>query len=165
MQLRNERAVVHARLERTEIAAPITGVVLDLTVNTIGGVISPGQDLLDLVPQSDKLIVEARIAPRDIDKVFLGQSSLIRMSAFNQATTPEISGNVQSVSADQLTDAMTGEAYFLARIEIDGATATNDLPLVPGMPAEVFVQMGDRRAISYLTKPFMGRLARAFIEG
>lgn len=165
MQLRNERAVVNARLARTEIAAPIAGVILDLSVNTIGGVISPGQDLLDLVPQSDKLIVEARIAPRDIDKVFLDQSSLIRMSAFNQATTPEISGIVQSVSADQLTDAVTGEAYFLARVEIDGAKGANDLPLVPGMPAEVFIQTGDRRAISYLTKPFTDRLARAFIEG
>jgi len=166
MQLRTERAVVGARLERTEVVAPIAGVVLDLAVHTIGGVVSPGQNLLDLVPQSDKLIVEAKIAPRDIDKVFLGQSSVIRMSAFNQAATPEVNGKIQSVSADQLIDATTGEAYFLARVEIDnaGASGTHDLALVPGMPAEVFIETGDRRAISYLTKPFTDRLVRTFIE-
>jgi len=165
--LRNEQSVAEARLKRTEIVAPIAGVVLDLAVHTIGGVVSPGQDLLDLVPNSDKLIVEARISPRDIDKVSLGQSSHIRMSAFNQATTPEVSGKVQSVSADQLTDAATGESYFLARIKIDDTDAgsAGNLALVPGMPAEVFIETGDRTAISYFTKPFTDRVARTFTEG
>jgi len=167
VQLQNEQAIAEARLKRTEIVAPIAGVVLNLAVHTIGGVVSPGQDLLDLVPKSDKLIVEARIAPHDIDKVSLGQSSRIRMSAFNQATTPEVSGKVQSVSADQLIDAATGEPYFLARIEIDDtdASGARDLALVPGMPAEVFIETGKRTAISYFTKPFTDRLARTFTEG
>lgn len=167
VQLLNEQAVAEARLKRTEIVAPIAGVVLDLAVHTIGGVVSSGQDLLDLVPESDKLIVEARLAPHDIDKVSPGQSSRIRMSAFNQAITPEVSGSVQSVSADQLSDPVTGEPYFLARIEIDDAhpSDTSDLALVPGMPAEVFIETGKRAAISFLTKPITDRLARTFIEG
>lgn len=167
VQLQNEQAIAEARLKRTEIVAPIAGIVLDLAVHTVGGVVSPGQDLLDLVPELDKLIVEARIAPHDIDKVSLGQSSRIRMSAFNQATTPEVSGKVQSVSADKLSDPATGEPYFLARIEIDDSdpSGIGDLTLVPGMPAEVFIETGKRTAISYFIKPFTDRLERTFIEG
>jgi HlyD family secretion protein len=154
-------------LRRADIIAPHGGVVLDLALHTVGAVITPGQPLLDIVPDTDDLLVEAQIATNDIDKISLGQTSVVRLSAFDQAETPEFAGTVRSVSADHLIDDLTGEPYYVARIAItDEEPGTrHDFELVPGMPAEVFIETGDRTAISYFVKPLTDRLARTFVEG
>lgn len=165
--LREQRITAEERLNRADIIASHEGVVLNLAVHTEGGVITPGQPILDIVPNGDELLVEARIATNDIDKVSPGQTSVVRLSAFDQNETPEIEGTVTSVSADRLIDEVSGDPYFVARIDIADhqPDADGTIELVPGMPAEVFIQSGDRTAISYFIKPLSDRLARTFIEG
>ncbi len=164
--LQERRIAAEERLKRAQIVASHAGVVLDLAVHTVGGVITPGQPILDIVPDTDELLVEAQIATSDIDKITLGQTSVVRLSAFSQDETPEIEGTVRSVSADRLIDDITGEPYYMARIDIAGQKLSSggNLELVPGMPAEVFIETGDRTAISYFVKPLTDRLAKTFIE-
>ena len=163
--LQEKRVTAEERLRRADIIAPHAGVVLDLAVHTVGGVIAPGQPLLDIVPDADALLVEAQVATKDIDKITLGQTSLVRLSAFDQAETPEINGTVAAISADRLVDEVTNEPYYMARIIITDDEMIEQFDLVPGMPAEVFIETGDRTAISYLVKPLTDRLARTFVEG
>ena len=163
--LQERRIAAEERLKRAGIVASHAGVVLDLAVHTVGGVITPGQPILDIVPDTDELLVEAQIATSDIDKVSLGQASVVRLSAFSQDETPEIEGTVRSVSADRLIDEVTGQPYYVARIDIAGQQlSSGGIELVPGMPAEVFIETGDRTAISYFVKPLTDRLAKTFIE-
>jgi epimerase transport system membrane fusion protein len=155
-------------VDRTVIKAPESGMVLGLTVHTIGAVIPPGGHLLDIVPQQEKLIVEAQISPIDIDRIYIGQKTEIRFSAFKSAKTLKIDGKLLTVSADRLTDEQTKNSYYLARIEVDKAglddLSKNDLVLVPGMPAEVLINTGDRTFIEYLMKPISNIFARSLIE-
>ncbi len=163
--LQERRVTAEERLKRADIIAPHAGVVLDLAVHTVGGVIAPGQPLMDIVPDSDTLLVEAQVATSDIDKITLGQTSVVRLSAFDQAETPEIMGRVESISADRLIDEVTNQPYYMARIAITGDAGADRFDLVPGMPAEVFIESGERTAISYFVKPLTDRLARTFVEG
>jgi HlyD family secretion protein len=154
------------QLRRTEIRASISGVVHEMSVHTVGGVISAGEQLMLIVPAADRLTVEARVAPQDIDQVRLGQTAWLRFSAFNQRTTPEISGTVSRVSADVTTEQRTGIAYYTARISIDPSELgrLGEVSLVPGMPVETFIRTGERTVGSYLTKPLYDQVARAFRE-
>ncbi|MCA6116507.1 HlyD family type I secretion periplasmic adaptor subunit [Bradyrhizobium sp. WSM 1738] len=154
------------QLRRTDIRAPISGIVHELNVHTIGGVISAGEQLMLIVPGSDRLTVEARVAPQDIDQVKIGQAAGLRFSAFNQRTTPEISGTVSRVSADVTTEQRTGMTYYTARIAIEPheIARLGDVKLLPGMPVEAFIKTGDRTVGSYLTKPLFDQVARAFRE-
>jgi len=165
--LKERHIAAEERLKRSHIIASHAGVVLDLAIHTVGGVITPGQPILDIVPEGDELLVEAQIATSDIDKVSLGQTSVVRLSAFSQDETPEIKGTVHSVSADRLIDEISGQPYYMARIAIADhrPEANDDIQLLPSMPAEVFIETGDRTAISYFVKPLTDRLARTFIEG
>ena len=163
--LQEQRITAEERLKRADILAPHAGVVLDLAVHTVGGVIAPGQPLMDIVPDADALLVEAQVATKDIDKITLGQTSLVRLSAFDQTETPEINGTVAAISADRLVDEVTNEPYFMTRITITDDEMIDQLDLVPGMPAEVFIETGNRTAISYFVKPLTDRLARTFVEG
>ena len=155
------------RLARTEIIAPQSGTILALSAHTVGGVIQPGETIMQIVPGDDDLVLQAQVQPQDVDKVRAGQSSRIRLSAFDQQSTPEIFGTLESVSADQVEDPRLREPVFVARIRIDDAELDRlgDLQLVPGMPAEVFIQTGERLAISYLLKPVLETFARAFKDG
>ncbi|MCK1643046.1 HlyD family secretion protein [Bradyrhizobium sp. 157] len=119
-----------------------------------------------IVPASDRLTVEARVAPQDIDQVKIGQAAGLRFSAFNQRTTPEISGTVSRVSADVTTEQRTGMTFYTARIAIEPheIARLGDVKLVPGMPVEAFIKAGDRTVGSYLTKPLLDHVARAFRE-
>jgi HlyD family secretion protein len=154
------------QLRRIDIRAPISGTVHELNVHTIGGVISAGEQLMLIVPAADRLKVEARVAPQDIDQVRVGQASALRFSAFSQRTTPEINGVVSRVSADVTTEQRTGISYYTARIAIgpDELARLGDVRLVPGMPVEVFIKTADRTVGSYLTKPLFDQVARAFRE-
>jgi HlyD family secretion protein len=154
------------QLRRIEIRAPISGTVHELNVHTIGGVVSAGEQLMLIVPASDRLTVEARVMPQDIDQVRVGQAAVLRFSAFNQRTTPEINGLVSRLSADVTTEQRTGVSYYTARIAInpDELARLGDVRLVPGMPVEAFIKTVDRTIGSYLVKPLFDQVARAFRE-
>lgn len=154
------------QLKRIEILAPQAGRVHELTVHTVGGVISPADVIMSIVPDRDKLALEARILPQDIDQVSVGQVAVIRMSAFNQRTTPELNGTVARVAADLTEDTRTGFSYYLVRLAVprEELARLDGLLLVPGMPAEAFIQTGQRTALSYLAKPLADQIKRAFRE-
>ncbi|QUS42154.1 HlyD family type I secretion periplasmic adaptor subunit [Tardiphaga alba] len=154
------------QLRRVDIRAPQDGVVLQSTVHTVGGVITAGDTLMLIVPQTDSLSVEARVNPQDIDKLLIGQKTLLRLSAFNQRTTPELNGEVSRVSADTTTDQRTGQSYYTIRISLPPSEVARlgDVRLIPGMPVEAFVQTGERTMLSYLAKPLSDQLMRAFRE-
>lgn len=154
------------RLKRVAITAPVSGRVVGMTVFTAGGVIRPGAPILDIVPVDQPLVVEARVNTADIEKLFVGQSTRVRLSGFDQAEIPEATGRIVDISADSLEDDRTGQAYYTARVTFDSAqpAAVAELDLVPGMPADLFVNTGERSALSYLTQPLQDRLARTFIE-
>ena len=160
-----ERYVAAAdELQRLEIRAPQSGIVVGLDVHTLGGVISPGQPILDIVPKEDELVIEAQVAPQDIDKIAIGLEATVRLSAFDLRSTPELSGTVFATSADRLIEEASREPYYLVAARIPDAELgkLQGLELVPGMPAEVFIRTGERTALSYLLKPLTDGMARAF---
>jgi len=154
------------QLRRTDIRAPQDGMVLQSTVHTVGGVITAGDAIMMIVPQTDALSVEAKVNPQDIDKLQIGQKTLLRLSAFNQRTTPELNGVVTRVSPDVTTDQRTGQSYYTIRVSMppEEVARLGDAKLIPGMPVEAFVQTGDRTMLSYLVKPLRDQLMRAFRE-
>jgi len=137
-----------------------------MQVHTVGGVVRPGVDIAEVVPQSDELIIEANVSPIDIDRVTVGQEATISFSAFSSGLVPTIYGNVIGISADRLIDQTNGAPYYLARVEVtpEGMSDMGDLVLVPGMPAEVFINTGTRTFLQYVFKPFTTALSRSFIE-
>lgn len=154
------------QLRRTDIRSPQNGMVLQSTVHTVGGVITSGDAIMMIVPQTDDLQVEAKVNPQDIDKLQIGQKTLLRLSAFNQRITPELNGIVIRVSPDVTTDQRTGQSYYTIRVSMPPAEVARlgDVKLIPGMPVEAFVQTGDRTLLSYLVKPLSDQLMRMFRE-
>jgi HlyD family secretion protein len=155
------------QLRRVDIRAPQDGMVLQNNVHTVGGVITAGDAMMMIVPQADDLSVEAKVDPKDIDKLQIGQKTLMRLSAFNQRTTPELNGLVTRVSADVTTDQRTGQSYYTIRVSLpptEVARLGDNNKLIPGMPVEAFVQTGDRTMMSYLIKPLHDQLMRSFRE-
>jgi HlyD family secretion protein len=153
-------------LDRIEIRAPTSGVIHQLSTHTIGGVIRAGDPIMAIVPESDDLQIEARLQPNDIDQVRTGQKAFVRFSAFNQRVTPQLAGVVSYVSADISRDQQTNAPYFTVRVALseDERRRLAGLQLVPGMPAEVFMQTGSRTMMSYLLKPITDQVQRAFVE-
>jgi len=152
-------------LRRTVIRAPMAGTVVGLQVHTVGGVVTPGQTLLDVVPKGDRLVVEAFVDPNDIDVVHVGLPAQVRLTALTQRNLAPLEGHVTRVSADRLVDERTGAAYFLARVELDdGSTELNGERLYPGMQAEVMIVTGERTTLDYLSRPIVDSLNRAFRE-
>ena len=153
------------QLRRINIISPADGVVHQLAVHTVGGVIAQGEALMMIVPDGDTLSIEARLSPETIDQVRVGQKAVMRFSAFNQRTTPEVNGIVRRISADLTTDNRTGASYYVARLDIlEGEVARMGQRVIPGMPVEAFVQTGERSVMSYLTKPLADQMMRAFRE-
>ncbi|MGY3031621.1 HlyD family secretion protein [Bradyrhizobium sp. USDA 4354] len=165
-ELIERKVAAEDQLRRVDIRAPQDGMVLQSTVHTIGGVVTAGDTLMLIVPQADDLQVEAKVNPVDIDKLQIGQKTLLRLSAFNQRTTPELSGVVSRVSPDVTTDQRTGQGYYTIRVSMpaEEVARLGDVKLIPGMPVEAFVQTGDRTMLSYLMKPLHDQLMRAFRE-
>ncbi len=161
-----ERAIaLRDRLSRMELRAPIAGYVNDLSIHTVDGVIAAGESVMSIVPVDDDLIVEARLAPSDIDQIHVGQHTRLRFSAFNQRTTPEVDGTVEVIAAAATMDPVTKSPYYLSSIVIaDGIGALGEKNLVPGMPVEVFITTEERSPMSYLVKPFTDQMMRAFRE-
>lgn len=168
-QLSEERESLKAandKAARTEIRAPVDGVVHALIVHTVGGVVQPGGAVLQLVPSGTELIVSAKFQPRDVDNVRIGQGAAVRFQAFDSHTTPRLEGKVRRVSAAELTDKQ-GNPFFTADIEVPASEVARlgtEHRLVPGMPAEVYIELSARTVLSYFMKPFTDMMARAFRE-
>jgi membrane fusion protein, type I secretion system len=164
-ELVEKRVAAEDQLKRIDIRAPQDGMVHQLDVHTVGGVVSAGQQIMLVVPAADKLIVEAKVAPQDIDQVRVGQSAVMRFSNFNTQTTPEINGEVTVVSADVTQDQRTGLSYYTVRVGVSPEEfAKLEGKLVPGMPVEVFIQTRVRTVMSFVVRPFQDQIARAFRE-
>jgi HlyD family secretion protein len=153
-------------LDRIEMRAPTSGVIHKLSAHTIGGVVRPGDVIMEIVPDTDDLLIEAKLQPQDIDQVRIGQKAFVRFSAFNQRVTPQLTGTVSLVSADTSRDQQTNASYFTVRVVLpdDERRRLGGLQLVSGMPAEVFMQTGSRTMMSYLLKPITEQMNRAFVE-
>lgn len=166
------RVAAEDQLKRIDIRAPQSGTVHQLAVHTVGGVIAPSEPVMLVVPNADRLVVDAKVEPHAIDQVRVGQLAHVRFSAFNQRTTPEVTAKVTRVSADLLVDqvAQGGGAqsvpYYSVRLELtdEGRAELGALKLVPGMPAEVHITTGERTVLSYFSKPLTDQFARAFKE-
>jgi HlyD family secretion protein len=154
------------QLKRTVIRAPQDGVVFQSTANTVGGVVAAGDPIMLIVPESDNLLVEVKVDPKDIDQVQFDQPVVLRFSSFNARTTPEINGKVVRIAADTTVDQRTGQSYYLVRISMtaEEVARLGDVKLTPGMPVEAFVQTGERTMLSYLMKPLHDQFMRAFRE-
>ena len=175
-ELIERRIAAEDQLRRVALRAPQSGVVHQLTAHTVGGVVAAGETLMEIVPQDDELVIEARLAASDIDAVHLGQQAWVRFPAFNQRTTPEIEGAVQRISADVVRDpagprsppqaVAQGQDHYLVRVILpaESRAKLGKLVLVPGMPAELHLGTGDRTILSYLVKPLHDQLATTFRE-
>lgn len=165
-ELAERKIAAEDQLKRVDIRAPQSGVVHQLNVHTVGGVVTPADPLMLVVPESDPLVVEARVSPQDIDQLHPDQPATLRFTTFNQRTTPELNGRVQWVSADTAQDQKTGASYYTIRIAVpdDELARLNGTKLVPGMPVESFVQTSSRTVMSYLARPLHDQAMRAFRE-
>jgi HlyD family secretion protein len=154
------------QFNRIDIRAPTAGIVDELSVHTIAGVVRPGDVVMQIIPDSDDLLIEARLQTRDIDQVRVGQKTHVRLSAFNQQTTPQLDGTVMYVSADVSHEGQAGPVYYIVRVALpaEQVRRLGDLQLVSGMPAEVFLQTGSRTMLSYLVKPLTEQWHRTFNE-
>ncbi len=154
------------KLDRIVIKAPASGMVMGLSVHTQNGVIAPGTAILDIVPGDAELIIEARVSPNDIDRVAVGLQAEVRFSAFKQSQTPKMDGRVIQLSADRFVDPQKGDAYYIALVELtpESRKDLGKLQLVPGMPAEVLINTGERTLFEYLAQPATNAFARALTE-
>lgn len=166
VELYERRTAAEDQLKRIDIKSPVDGLVHQMTVSTIGGVISTSEPLMMIVPQGDRLVIEARIATHDIDQARSHETAIVRFPAFNQRTTPSVEGRVKTIAADLTHEPQTGLSYYVARIEIDDKELVklNGQKLMPGMPAEIQIRTTARSALSYLTKPIEDQFAKAFKE-
>ncbi len=166
-RLRAEVKAATDRLDRTRIRAPVAGEVVDLKLRTIGGVVTPGEPIMDLVPRDQRLVIEARVSPKDIDVVHPGLKADVHLTAFHTRHMARVRGEVVQVSADRLTDPKTGEPYYTAQIYVDMAEVqkkTPEVKLSPGMPAEAMIITGERTTFEYLIEPIRNSFRRALRE-
>ncbi len=158
------------QLRRVDIRAPQTGVIHQLTVHTVGGVIGPGETVMQIVPRADELVVEAKVAPQDIDQISVGGAATLRIQAGNQRTMPVVNAHVALISADLTREqgpaGQVGPSYFLVRMamESDASGKPGDLQIIPGMPVEAFIQTYARTPLQYLLKPLQEHMSRTFRE-
>ncbi len=155
------------RLQRTRITAPVDGIVLRLQAKTLGGVIKPGDVIMELVPTTEDLIIDAQVSPRDIDAVHAGLPAYVMFPSYPQRGLLRIDAKVDSVSADAMSDQRTGERYYLAKVRIDRDHIRELAPtieLVPGLPAEAFIQTSERTLLDYLLQPMLMAMEHTFRE-
>ncbi len=165
-ELKERVAAAEDQLKRVEIRAPQNGMVHQLAIHTVGGVIANGETVMQIVPQADELVVEAKVAPQDIDQLVLGAQAVVRIMAGNPRTTPVIDGILSRISADLTRDQQTGQTYYVVRATLSGdqLQRLGDLKLAPGMPAEVFIRTHERTPLEYLVRPLHDQIARTFRE-
>ena len=154
-------------LKRSAIASPVSGKIMKIKYHTIGAVVPPGGEIMNIVPQHEELIIEAKVKPQDIDNVVIGMKSKIQLTAYKGKKVPKLNGEVINISPDILTNEQTRESYFLARISIskkDIEKLKSKIELYPGMPAQVFIITGSRSLISYMFTPISDSAYKAFRE-
>lgn len=163
--VRERILAVSDRVKRSLITAPVDGVVLGLGFHTVGGVVSPGKAIMDIVPEGEELIILAEVSPVDIDRVFIGLEADVRFSSFKSAITPVVQGKVIALSADSL-ETEDGLPYYMAKVELneDATELLAGQELVPGMPAEVLINTGARTLLEYMVQPATDAFARSMIE-
>ncbi len=167
IEVRNSLYSTRDILERTIIRSPLNGTVINLQFSTIQGVVGAGEDIMDIVPNKEKLIVDAKISPLDIDAVHADLSANVFLSAYPRRTTPTLPARVEWVAADIQKDEATGEEFYSARVIILADQLANlppDIALYPGMPTEVLIKTGERTAMDYLIDPIVNAMDRSFIE-
>ncbi|MGZ9089228.1 MAG: HlyD family type I secretion periplasmic adaptor subunit [Rhodoplanes sp.] len=170
-ELKERVTAAEDQLKRVDLRAPQAGTVHQLAVHTVGGVIGNGEIIMQIVPRADELVVEAKVAPSDIDQVAAGAKAIVRIMAGNQRTTPEINGVLNRVSADLTRDPQQNamqppQAYYTVRITLppEEVVRLQTIRLVPGMPVEVFIQTHELTPLEYLLKPLQEQIARTFRE-
>jgi HlyD family secretion protein len=163
-ELGEKRVAAEDLLKRIDLIAPQDGKVFQRSVHTVGGVIQAGEVVMLVVPDSDTLIIEAKVQPTDVDQIHLGQKAVVRFSAFNRRTTPELNGEVIEIGADVTQDDKRNESYYSVRIQIpDSELARMEgLRPVAGMPVEAFIETSPRTVMSYLVKPMLEQVDRTF---
>jgi len=164
--LRERRTALQDVVDRKAVLAPDSGIVNGMDLHTIGGVIGPGDPIGEIVPEGDELVISARVSPMDIDRVAINQEASVQFSSLSTQTTPRLSGTVISVSADTFQEEQSGAEYYRARIRVhpEELDKLGGISLVPGMPAEVFINSGARTLLQYLMKPLTAAVSRSFIE-
>lgn len=166
LDLKERNNAASHQLKQMVVYAPVDGSIVGLNVHTIGGVVVPGQLLMEIVPTNDLLIIEGKVSPADVDDLHVGQFARVKLSGLQQRTTPELQGSLKYVSADSILDERSGMSYFIIRVTVTAEElaklATEQL--IPGMPAEVFVQTGERTAMDYLLQPLTDTIDRAWRE-
>jgi epimerase transport system membrane fusion protein len=163
----NQRySATNDKVNRIQIKAPAAGRVMGMSVHNIGSVLTPGRPILDIVPQGEELVVEARVSPMDIDRVHVGLVAEVRFSSFKQAVAPKTVGTLIGLSADRITDERTGQPYYSAKIELspESYQKLGNLELLPGMPADVLINTGERTVFQYLMQPITNAWAHAMID-
>ena len=164
IETREKRRQILDRMARLYLRAPVSGTVYGSTADTVRAVIRSAEPVMYVVPKDTPLVVRTRIDTIHIDQVHVGQEAVVRFSAFDQRTTPQLTGHVSDVSADAYTDERTGQHYYKADVKLDDheAEKLGHLTLLPGMPVESFIQTGARSALSYFVKPMEDYFTRAF---
>ena len=165
-ELEKKLEVLSDKARRVAVVAPVGGMVIDLAVHTEGGVIAAGGPIMDIVPLTETLVIEAQVSPLDIDRVEVGMEAEVRFSSFKRGETPVLTGVVAKLSADRLVNENTNDSYYLARVELtpESLEAMAAVELLPGMPAEVLIKNIDRTLFRYMAQPFTDMCARSFIE-
>jgi HlyD family secretion protein len=166
-ELAERKIAAEDQLRRVDIRSPQTGWVHELAVHTVGGVITPSETIMLIVPKDDALSVESRVQPNDIDQLHPDQPVRLRFSAFNQRTTPQLNGKVSWISPDLTQDQHTNTSYYTIRIKVPGQEIARlrGLKVLPGMPVEAFIQTENRTVFSYLVKPLADQVMRSFRDG
>jgi len=165
-ELVHRKAIAQETLKRLEILAPVSGVVAQLNVHTIGGIIQPGETLMQIVPGNEPLTIEALVSPNDIDQVRVGGRARLRLTAFNRRVTPELIGTISMVAADAVRDERSGLSSFAIKIAVPDSefAKLSEGAVLPGMVAEVYVETATRSVLSYLLKPATDQFAKVFRE-
>jgi HlyD family type I secretion membrane fusion protein len=166
-ELLERESAARRTLELTELRAPVDGTVTDLKVHTAGGVVGPGEVLMEIVPSSDRLIIEARVAPQDVDRVRVGLPAGVKLHAFNARTTPELQAAVTYVSADAAVDQRTDTSWFMVRLDFSPESLRQlgtERRVMPGMQADVFIRTGERTFLGYLMQPLIDSFDKAWRE-
>ena len=165
-EMEERRVAILDQLKRLDVRAPMDGRIYQLAVHTVGGVVNPGEALMLLAPDTRSLTVEAKIATRNIDQITPGQKVDVRFSAFDQRTTPEVEGEVVSISPDIVVEQRSGISFYPVRVKPspESLAKLKNLALYPGMPAEVFIKVADRSVVSYFMKPLTDQISHTFRE-
>ncbi|MGF6425607.1 HlyD family type I secretion periplasmic adaptor subunit [Bradyrhizobium elkanii] len=165
-EFEEKEIVAQDQLRRIDIRSPQDGIVYQISVHTIGGVVNSGEVLMLIAPEADKLSIDVKVAPQDIDQLSVSQTAAVRFLAFNQRSTPELNGIVQRISPDLIEDDRNKSNYYLVRVELGESEVhrLGDLKLLPGMPVEAFIRTNSRTMLSYLVRPIADQISKAFRE-